>query len=557
MPRTLKVLLFALLGLLQCESDSANLPTAEPIRPEFRPVAARPVEPSLQEQAAQQCEILLRATLARPAVPGAATFEARRLEILTRAKAEPVLLTGTPAFVDPPELPALAVGQRRLLANSKHPYGTLQMLLPHFTLQPALGRAVLLRDGYLFSDNPEMAYAMVNLVTAEHLFGHDRIWIRRGEQLLHASRKDGRYVFDDGPNEGERVRLLLFDRLGYGEVPSDTLVRDFRSLRYRLNFDRANVRHVTESHIVVDLKYGHLTVPSVLRSQGARLELECEIVHPTQVANLAEARAHAGQRQDVVQALRASMRAAIADQLPFDEPRREYGFQLDGKLRKNWQHAYFEGKSDYALNGDRYPVFSPNGNPAVPQVCVDFLTDTFEHLSGSWWTPKGQAPKRIVGKLNFDVMNTLERAKLRRVPGFLAYAAEHPEQFEVLDVPPPQRIALGRRAELLEYLTNNVTDFQPGDIIVIRGRTPWDAREMHYHSFFVYESDPLSGIPLALVGNAGRPSVRYWEVEARRTPEREIWNRVRPRTRWLQSLMAEGTQVTDDPAPLSPLGNSG
>jgi hypothetical protein len=334
-------------------------------------------------------------------------------------------------------------------------------------------------------------------------------------------------------------------------------VRDFRALRYRLNFDRANVRHVTESHVVADLKYGHLTVPSVLRADGARLDLECEIVHPTQVANLAEVRAHTAERQDVVQALRASMRAAIADQLPFDEPRREYGFQLDGKLRKNWQHAYFKGKKDYALNGDRYVVFSPNGNPAVPQVCVDFLTDTFEHLSGSWWTPKGQKPERVVGKLNFDVLNTLERAKLRRVPGFLAYAAEHPEQFEVLDIPPGQRIALGQRAELLEYLTNNVTDFQPGDIIVIRGRTPWDAREMHYHSFFVYESDPLSGIPLALVGNAGRPSVRYWEVEARRTPEREVWHRVRPRTRWLQSIMADGTQVTDAPAPLSPLGNSG
>jgi hypothetical protein len=110
---------------------------------------------------------------------------------------------------------------------------------------------------------------------------------------------------------------------------------------------------------------------------------------------------------------------------------------------------------------------------------------------------------------------------------------------------------------MLEFLSLRVSEFQPGDIVVIRGRTPWDAKEMHYHSFFVYENDPISGLPLALVGNAGRPSVRYWEVEARRTPEREVWHRVRPSTRWLKSIIADDMVIPTDPPPVSPRGNSG
>lgn len=557
--RTLRLLALGAL-LLHCTPSESGDAGRATIGPESEPAAVASLQLSSEELAEGRrhaCEEQIAGVLAKPGLPGAVGFDARRLEILTRAKAEPVLLTETPQRRDEEPLGDLARGYRQLLETTQHPWGALARMLPAFVNEPKVGRQVLLRDGYLFADNPEMAFALVGLVSAEHLFGHDRIWIARGETVHHAMRKKGRYVFVDGPNEGEPVRLLLLDRIGFGPAPQDSIVRDFRSLQYRLHFDRARVRHLTESQLVVDLQYGEHWIRSLLRSRGAHLELECEAPQAEQLDALAFTRAESQARRRVVQALRYSMQQQIEDQLPFDEPRREWGHQLDGKLRGNWMHAYLTNKSSFAFNGDRYSVFNSRGKPLIPQVCVDFLTDTFEITSGSWWAPKGQPAQRIRGNLDYEPMNILERAKLRRIPGFLAYARNETEKFEVLDLAPSQRIPLGERARLLDFLDRSSDDFQPGDIVVIRGKTPWDPVQMHYHSFFIYESDPLTGIPLALVGNAGRPSVRYWEVEARRTPDREIWHRVRPTTRWLEAILEADRPISLLPPPISPRGNAG
>jgi hypothetical protein len=74
---------------------------------------------------------------------------------------------------------------------------------------------------------------------------------------------------------------------------------------------------------------------------------------------------------------------------------------------------------------------------------------------------------------------------------------------------------------------------------------------MHYHSFFLYERDPITGFPLVLVGNAGRPSLRVWDTEARRTPKRSIWYRIRPRLHWLESVVDSKLGADGTPAPLS------
>ncbi len=561
--RYLSLCLMAL-GLLQCKAHGS--PTAsEQVGPEYDPpplAAPRVVQNDQDEKQRLACEARMREVLSQPAVPGAAAFNERRLAILTKAKAEPLWLTQTPQFEDDDDNPPgpLVLGYRKLLAETDHPWDALKALLPKFKKRPFIGRAVLLRDGYLYTDSPKMAYAIVAQLGAEHLFGHDRIWIQRGSATYHAERKSkGLYYFVDGPNEGDEVRLLLYDRIGHGKAPDpdDTIVRDFRELRYRLHFNQAKVRHVTRDALVVNLRYSNVWVPSVLSSQGARLELECEIIGDALAPQVNDAKAEADRRAKVVQALRGSMMAQIEDQLPFDEPRHEYGFQLDGKLRRNWLHAYLEGRPTYNFNGDRYFVYNRRGKPLIPQVCVDFLTDTFERASGTWWAEKGTAPARIVGKLDYEPMNLLERAKLRRVPGFLAHARQNPDKFEVLDVAERERVPLGERSRFLGFLQERSDDFQPGDIVMIRGKTPWDPVELHYHSFFVYESDPLSGIPLAVVGNAGRPTVRYWEVEAKRTPEREIWHRIRPTTSWLESIIAHPDSANDTPAPISPPGNAG
>ena len=100
------------------------------------------------------------------------------------------------------------------------------------------------------------------------------------------------------------------------------------------------------------------------------------------------------------------------------------------------------------------------------------------------------------------------------------------------------------------------TNTPPGDIVMIRGYTSferrWERQVMHYHSFFIYERDPVSGMPIALVGNPGRPSIRTWLFEGLRTPKRSIWYRVRPRLEWLEDALGPPHDVAAiDPPSLS------
>jgi hypothetical protein len=557
--RRTRTLIFvtSLLALVTGCAQSKPLPTieVEAIHPKLVTVAPEPRE-SQQERA--RCEQRIREVLAEPEVPGAPKFDAHRLQILSRAKAEPLLLVDTPQFVDATDPGYGVKAFRKLILGTEYPYDVIKSRLDRYVHRPQEGRATLLRDGYLYSDDPELAYALVNLVGAEHLFNEKTIWLQRGEFVHHAVRKRGRYYFSDGPNEGDEVRLLLLDRVGTGPdpKPEDTLVRDFRSLKYRLHFTEASPSHITKDHIVTTLRYGKYRVPSLLEAKGARLSLACEIVDYSLRAKVDEQKRITARRQRAIQPLRRTMQKEIEEQIPFDEPLREFGNQLDGELRRSWLHAYTLGNNTYAFNGDRYRVFDAKGRPIPPQVCVDFLIDTLERSGGTWWHQKGEPRERLVGKLDFGD-DLVERSKLRRVPGFLEYAHAHPEKFDVLDIDPSERVELGNRDAFLAQIERRWRDFMPGDILVIKGKTPWDPSEEHYHSFFIYESDPLTGTPLALVGNAGRPSVRFWEVEARRTPERSIRYRIRPKTEWLESFVDVDESETDRPPPISPRGNAG
>lgn len=496
------------------------------------PEVAAGSSPNAEESSRRACEKHLREILAQPASPGAPGIESQRAFLLSRVKSEPSL------FVEPPQYepgePSLTVkGFRQMLASGENPYGVVSRLLQEAEGNPELVRDVLLRDGYLYAESPEVGYALVSLVQPHHLFGYERIWIQRGESVVHAERRSGRYYYTDGPLVGQRARLVLFDRAGAGETPGPALHRDLRSLRYQLHFDRMQIRHVTADHIVANLRYGKWWVPSVLETDGPHVKLECESLSPHLSKELEQWRQAGHRRQQAVQALRQAMLGELSESLPFDEPLHEYGFQLDGTLRRKWLNAYAMHRDRYAVNGDPYQVFDPKGRPLTPQVCVDFLTDTLERTSGTRFRPRGEKPGRVVGKLDFDALSP-KREELRRAPGFVEFAKNHPEWFEVMDG--DGHIEIGDRERFFAYLADHADDFAVGDAVLIKGKTPWDAQHVHFHSFFVYESDPITGMPLVVVGNAGRPSLRSWETEVRRTPKRLIFDRIRFKTEWLESI---------------------
>jgi len=502
---------------------------------------------SKDEADRRACEERVRRVLSMPPVPGVPALEASRATFFTKVKGEPVL------FLRAPEYEGGAVtdtvrGYRQMLLSGENPFGVINRILSESEHFPRQARGALLRDGYLYSDDVKVGFWLTNLVQPHQLFGHDRIVIQRGDEVLHAARKNGRFYYEDGVLKGQPARFILFDRAyPAGQEPGPAVHRDLRSLRYREGFDVMEIRHVTENYVVANLRYGSSWVPSVLRSSGPHLELECEILTPNSKAEVEAVRTEALRRQRMIQALRRGMLAAVDEQLPFDEPRHEYGVQLDGMLRKRWVAAYLAGRDKYDFNGDEYHVFDPLGRPLVPEVCVDFLTDTLERASGTWWRPRGVPPGRDVGKLDFDSFVGEDRAEMRRAPEFIGFAKLQPDAFEVWD--DPEQIELGNEDVLYAYLLEHARDFSNGDAILIKGKTPWDRVHVHFHSFFVYETDPVTGMPIVILGNAGRPKLRIWETEVRRTPKRVIVARIRFKTDWLESVV--DVEPLESPPPLA------
>jgi hypothetical protein len=497
------------------------------------------------EEASNACQRAVERVVRSPSFPGTPELDEKRPLVLLYAKAEPVVFVKRPSADRTSSQEA--VRYRSMIENTDSPWSTVQRLWMLFSMKPDLGRSVLLRDGYLYAETPELAFALVDLVSAQTLFSDERIWIQRGERQLTAERsKKGHYVFVDGPERGQRVRLVLFDRVGTGPPPVP-LHRDFRTLRTRLGFDRVKVRHMTEGAIVADLRYGSHWVPTLLASHGAHLELRCEVANAETRRNVADFRAAHVKKERVLEPLRRAMIEQVEDGLPFDEPITEYG-QQDGRLRREWLRAYMAGKRSYEFQDDIYEVFNLAGRPLVPQVCVDFLFDTIERASGTHYRARGEPRERVMGGLDFG---TMADENLRRATSFVEYAQNRPESFDVHMLTEQERVEFKHRQKFADYLVREADHYQAGDVVMIRGYTPWDRRNnlMHFHSFFVYENDPLTGQPIVLAGNPGKPLLQTWQFEAFRTPDRSIWYRIRPHVDWL----AAGITPSTEPPLLPPL----
>src|SRR4029078_1927259 len=108
-------------------------------------------------------------------------------------------------------------------------------------------------------------------------------------------------------------------------------------------------------------------------------------------------------------------------------------------MRYHWLVAYLNGQRQYRFNKDMYPVYGVDGDPIPPQVCIDFVYDTLERASGTWWQRSGEKPQRLVAKIDFK---TASNTDLRRADGFLELAKTNPSQFDVYTVPDKERIEM-------------------------------------------------------------------------------------------------------------------
>jgi len=533
---------------LACVALSACAEAPAPAEPVLvGPASSVPAaEAAPEERAADECRARIATAMAAPAEPGAPGFEARRAEILGRAKAEPVLFRRAPR--PSTEVSTEVKSLRAQLAASPSPGWALHGVFKTVRNRPEVARALLLSEGYLYSEVPDLAASFVDVVELHHLFSEREITIQRGTQTLRAKKGSAFwYEYSDGPERGQRARLLLLDRVWVsGKEPGAALHLGLREVTESAGIERVRVRRISAEHVVLDARHGGDWVPTLLTAKpDGRLSLECQAPAPGRAAEVTQARALALRRQRVVAALRGAIVEMVGEALPFDEPKTEEG-QQDGNLRPAWRWAYTHGWDSYTFNEDTYLVFDAKGRPKVPQVCIDFVTDTLERAGGTWWAAAGAERRRIKGSIDFDEIGIENR---RSVDVFIRFAEGHPEMFDVYGLADTERLRFLERPAFFAHLLEHSDRYLPGDVVAIHG--PRSDGENHWHSFFVYDSDPVTGLPMLLASNAGKPRIRSWEGEMRAAPRRSIHTRVRPRLEWLESVVPASPAVTGrEPAPL-------
>jgi len=492
---------------------------------------------------AEACRVKIDDAINAPALPGVPRLEAQRAHLLARAKAEPVLFVDEPQFTG--EVSRGMQARRQALLNTKYPRETFLSTIANFREFPERLREVVLRDGYVYADDPGAGKVLIRDLKLDILFHEQEIMMQRGEQIFSLKKgEDGLFYVASGPEEGKRARLLLFDRVWLpGHEPGPALHVDVREFAQRQGIDAMKIAHISADAIVADVRFGDVWARAHLEREGVHLKMGCVHVEPERSSEVAKARDAAYRRALVLRTLRSSIARQVELGLPFDEPKTERG-QQDGELRRRWEHAYFGGQKAYKFNGDLYQVFSPSGSPLPPQVCTDFITQTFERASGMHFKPEGQEARKVIDALDFDqILGPFRRQEL----AIRNYARENPQEFSLIDYPVSKWVPYEKVDQFFKFVEDNRDDMRAGDIVIIRGRAAWDRyAEMHTHTFFIYESDPITGMPMLLAGNSGKPRIITWDSEMIRAPKRSIRHRIRPDTEWLYDNLVHKQPSADE-----------
>lgn len=227
---------------------------------------------------------------------------------------------------------------------------------------------------------------------------------------------------------------------------------------------------------------------------------------------------HVVTRQELLEPLLEQVKQEEAEMLPFDEPRHEYGLQLDGKLREQWMKAYYTHQPTYNFNGDKYYTMF-KGKPFVPQVCIDFVIDTLDRTAGTWYSPSLKHPRRVVGRYDFRNFIISQHLNVRSAPDVIEFFKQYPDSFEfIFDGSSP--MTTGETKQLQAWLKQ--LNVQVGDLVLIKGRAPWDhGKEIHWHSMFVTGLNEQGEVQL-VTGNPVYPIERTLRIEGNRAPKRHV-----------------------------------
>ncbi|MEB2312777.1 MAG: hypothetical protein OZ921_16840 [Sorangiineae bacterium] len=506
------------LGILALGCQRAPRSGGEPPRRDDPPAKAPPLDAALEE-----CRARIRDLEREPAAPGAPAFEARRAELLGRARGEPLLWLREPEPTPDAALTEPARAARRAYARSS-PWRRVGSLRARFRAAPAILRSLILREGYLYSNDPTEALALVSSLRVEDLFDESEVLLERGAARTRLTRvvERRRALYRD--SNGREAELLFGDRLVLDEAElARALALDLGGLADTEGVERLRVERLAAGGVLGELRLGGEPVRALLVARGASLELSClDAPEPVRARLRAWQESDAARRRGL-RRLREAITDGVAERLPFDRPRGEEGEEFDGQMRNEWRWAYQTGRSAYGFHGDSYPVFDPSGRPHPPQVCVVFILDSYERAAGSWFQPRGQARARSIGTLDFSALGLKNRGA---VLAFGDFAATHPELFAFERLSAPERVPFRERERFFASLTRDDDRFRAGDVVAIQGLK--SDGKIHQHALLVERIDPVTGFPYGLADQMRTPRRRTWEAIMGPAPLRSVLYRARP-----------------------------
>jgi hypothetical protein len=165
---------------------------------------------------------------------------------------------------------------------------------------------------------------------------------------------------------------------------------------------------------------------------------------------------------------------------------------------------------------------------------MDFILDTYERASGSWYGKRDDPRARTMGTVNFASLDIANRRSVETVANFFR---ENSGTFDVWDLAPEQRVPFASQKAFFDFLLQNADRFRVNDVALIHGPR---GEEAHYHSFVIYRVDPMSGMPIVLAENAGKPRIRSWHSVMQTGPLRSIKHVLTPRLAWLDRAYPAG-----------------
>jgi len=510
--RTLAVAL-PLLSLAACVRDESSVararqPSAAQLDPELTSVSAAPTRP-------HACEERIAAAGLEPPVAREDAYELAVAYTAVAAPVVPILYLEFPR----PTTDQNAAAQRDALERAGAPRHAVRDLVRRRLASKAFLREVVLSEGYLFTDDPRLARAFVEELRLEDLFDEPVVFRHRSGRIERLERASDRYV----DATGQAATLLLGDRLAVasGDLGQPLHV-DLEAVRAESGALRTRPLAVGPAAAALVLTFPDgSSRPALVEIQGAATRLAC-IGGPAET--LEATRRHASRFWQRHAGIVAAAQRLVDERPRFDEPIGEpEGVQEDGQLRLAWRGAYYGRATSFVYRDVEYPVFDGRGQPVPPQVCVDFVLDTWERAAGTWYRGRGDAPGRTDGAVDFSKIDGLGRRSLASI---LAFAAEPGAPIERYDVPRPDRVPLARDEEFVRALLRVAPEVREGDAVVIHGLRLQDMRE-HYHSAIVLRTEPLTGVPMLVADNQGRPRIGSLVTAMRAAPLRSIKHRLR------------------------------